>query len=93
MFAGGQQVVEVAHGRGGLAERGRVDHLPDRLDPSRFHQPRDVLAADLAGISHVDGQLLDLGRQDPDLGADQLDQEPGRIEVEMRTVLRTWRGA
>ena len=39
-------------------------------------------------LTHVDGQLLDLGGQEPGLGPDQLHQQPCRVGVEHRVLVR-----
>ncbi len=71
--------------------RGRADPArpSPRPEPSRSSRPGrrqrvgDVLAIDSFRIAGVDRQLLDLGRQDSRLGADQLHQETRRVGIEL----------
>ena len=81
-------MVQIADRLGSVARRGGVEHLPDGLDPARFDHPRNVGAADPPRLTHVDGQLLDLGSQEPNLGPDQLHQQPCRVGLEHRVLVR-----
>ena len=83
LFAGGQQVVEVLEREPSLAGRGRVEGLPDRLDASRPHQLGDVGAFDPPRVAGINGQLFHLGRQEPRLRPDQLDQETSTVGGEL----------
>ena len=90
MLARAEQVVEVGEGLAGMAGRGGVDGPPDRLDPAGADHPRHVLAADHGPLADVNRELFDLRRQQADLGADQLDQEPGGVVFELRLRTHVW---
>ncbi len=79
LFTGRQQVVEMLERQPALAGRGGVEGFPDRLDASAPHQLGDIAAFDLLRVTRIHGQLFNLGRKQPRLRPDQLDQKTSTI--------------
>src|SRR5262245_55489061 len=87
MLTRSQQLIELSDRGSPVPGCCGIDYLPDRLRSTSLDHLAHILATYPSSRPNVNSQLFHLGREEPHLGPDELEQQPRGLDFEMALVL------